>query len=121
MIDIKVDDNDNIVLENGDIAIVKDIEEIEQSLKIRLQMWLGEWFLDESLGLDFLGKIRKKNYSLQEVDKEIKRVIIETFGVVRILTYFSEVKKEDNLEKLKVKFSVSTIYSQNIDLERVLS
>lgn len=121
MIDIKVDDNDNIVIENGDIAIVKDAEEVEQSLKIRLKMWLGEWFLDESLGLDFLGKIFKKNYSKQDIDNEIKKVILGTFGVVRILAYSSEVIKENKLETLKVKFSVSTIYSQNIELERVLA
>lgn len=118
MIDFKIDlITGNLVIENGDFVLVRDADEVAQSLKIRLKMAVGNWFLDNRIGVDYFGKILKKNASEQEISTELRRVIQETQGVKGILSY-----SQTRLNRhLVVNFSVSTIYDENITINENLN
>lgn len=52
MIDIKLDSiTHDIVLQDGDIVLIDGIDSIKQGLTIRLAILIGEWFLDNRIGL----------------------------------------------------------------------
>lgn len=118
MIDIKIDPvTNNLVIENGDFVLVKDADEIAQSLRIRLRMALGNWFLDNRLGVDYFGIILKKGYSLSQIERELKRVIKETIGVTGITSYKQLVQDR----KLTVNFTVSTVYDESINIKEEIT
>jgi len=85
MIDIKLDDSGNVIIEDGDIAFVSEDDEIAQSVRIRLRTWLGEWFLDKDYGTNWLGRVFKRPFSQTQARKEIERVINGAIGVKRVL------------------------------------
>lgn len=62
--DLLIDPNTlELVIVNGDLALVSDINAIAQEIGIALRLFLGEWFLDETEGTPWfqqiLGKHRK--------------------------------------------------------------
>ncbi len=87
MIDIAIDDQANVVLENGDLALVSSDDEIAQSVRIRLRTWFGEWFLDKDYGTDWLGRVFKEPFSYTPARKEIERIILGTVGVKRVANF----------------------------------
>lgn len=126
MRDFKLNSTGNVAIENADFVVIQDDEEIAQSLKIRLKMWLdelgkGEWFLDSSLGVDYLRIVFKKHFDVVDIEAEIRRVITETFGVTRIEKYTQEIVREAKQnDVLKVKFTVLTIYSNFVQIDESL-
>lgn len=88
MRDFKLDPTTgDLDLSTGDIQFVTGDECIKQHLWIRLRLWFGEWFLDNSLGVDYLGKVLVKNPDLGRAETEIRRVILATQGVTRLVRY----------------------------------
>jgi hypothetical protein len=84
----------NLAIENGDLVIVENLEEIVQSLYIRLNLLIGTWFLDGRIGIDLFGKVLGKigaDVTLQTAEKEIRRVILETEGVKSITSFKIEI------------------------------
>lgn len=64
---------------------------VGQLVKTRLLLRLGEWFIDTSAGVDWANKILGRNTGATR-DRELRRVILRTEGVVSIVTgsYASE-------------------------------
>ena len=119
MIDVKIDfSTNNPVIENGDFVMVRDLDEILQSLHIRLNMLIGNWFLDNRIGVDYFGKILKKGATKQEIERELKRVIRETVGVTGILSF--TLKTDTAIRKLSVSFVVSTAYGNSDTINKEL-
>jgi hypothetical protein len=120
MIDFKIDfTTNNLSIENGDFVLVKDADEVAQSLRIRLKMALGEWFLDNRIGTDYFGKIFKKGATDEDISTELRRVILETQGVKAILSYSQS--RNTVTRKMTVSFTVSTIYDENISINENLN
>lgn len=80
MIDKKIDSNGNLVLASGTFDVLKDDNESEQNLRIRLQHIKGEWFLDPDSGLDMYGKILGKTFKENQAATEIRRVALISHG-----------------------------------------
>lgn len=55
--DFRLDREGDLVLQRGDLAMVSGVEEIAQRLRIRLRLFLGEWFLDEAAGVPYWEQI----------------------------------------------------------------
>lgn len=123
--DFKINSDGTLAMENGDFVIISGLDEVCQSLRIRLKMWLGEWFLDTRLGTDYLGKILVKNTpeNLKRAEAEIRRVIFETDHVLDILEYSQELQvvteNNININQLVVNFTVNTDFGQ-AELNEVL-
>lgn len=58
--DFLLNEDGDLAFIGGDLVLVRGAAAIRQEARIRLQTWLGEWFLDISRGIDFRGRIFAK-------------------------------------------------------------
>lgn len=87
------------------IFLTDSVEAVAQAILTRLQLWAGEWFLDDREGTDYQGKIL--GYGTQGTrDQEIKTRILETPGVVELIAYSSSITDR----QMKVAAEVRTQY-----------
>lgn len=87
MSDLLLVDKDISVSTEGDIRITSDkIVLARQALEVRLKTLLKEWFLDQRQGIDWVNILSQKNNQLL-IDTVIKRTIIETEFITRIVSY----------------------------------
>lgn len=72
----------DIVLQNGDLVLVDGLDWIRQRLEIRLDIQVGEWFLDITEGLPWRESILVRNPNLQAVRALFVSRILSTPGVI---------------------------------------
>ena len=82
-------------------------ENLAQRLKIRLQTFKGEWFLDGTIGIDYFNQIAGKNRSKAAVDAIIQGEILKEQEVLQITAYSSVVDK--TTRKITIQFTVRTV------------
>lgn len=75
--DLKYTGND-IVLENGDLAVVSGINQSAQQVRDRLLTFVSEWFLNLSYGVDYKKDILVKNPNMNIVNARLKKAINES-------------------------------------------
>lgn len=80
-IDIELDNEGDILIERGDLQLTKGTQAIAQRLKIRLQFFRGEWFLDDKPGVPWFQSILKKQVSPLSVATIFREEILATPGV----------------------------------------
>lgn len=77
--------------QNGDIgAITRHITGIPlvlQRVKIRLQTFLGEWILDQTVGLPFLAFAEQKPPDVNGISAVVQATIVSVPGVNRIRSF----------------------------------
>ena len=83
-------------------------EEIAQRVGVRLKKWLGEWFLNNEEGIDYLGLIFTRDYSPERVKTEIISQVLDVEGVTSIDDY-NQVKND---RELVVSFNLFTTDGQ---------
>lgn len=110
--DIALDAFGDLLFTDGDLSFVRGAEAVQQSLKIRLRFFQGEWFLDVNAGLPYSTQILVKNPNLVALRAIYRREIEETVGVGELrrllLTY-------DPARILKVQYSVVTDLGELIE------
>lgn len=62
-------------------------EEISQMIRTRLRLFYGEYFRNITVGTPWFQVILDKNATLTQRDSAIKRVIIQTEGVLQLLKF----------------------------------
>ena len=82
-------------------------ENLAQRLKIRLQTFKCEWFLDGTIGIDYFNQIAGKNRSKAAVDAIIQAEILKEQEVLQITAYSSVVDK--TTRKITIQFTVRTV------------
>ena len=56
--DIKLDENGNVSFSNGESDVTTiGAEDLAQRLYIRLNTFQGEWFMDNTLGVDYWNRL----------------------------------------------------------------
>lgn len=119
MKDVMLDDvTHDFVVVNYDLALVSEIDQIKQSIKMRLLALFSEWFLDTRVGVRYFDVICTKNPDLSLVDSLLKTAILETVGVTELVSYISELDKSNR--SLSVSFKVNTVYGETTDNLEVL-
>ena len=73
---------------------------VAQSVKTRLLLWQGEWFLDTSVGTPWMTEVLGA-HTQSLYDMAIRTVILQTPGVISIDNYSS------TLDQLKRNLSIS--------------
>ena len=108
--------NDTTSPEYGDLVIgsfidhrVEGIDGLVQRLKMRLLVFLGEWFLDDTRGVPYFQEILEKGTSYDQVSDAIKLVIAETPDVKKINSFTIRDSEFVN-RKIIISFSVSSVY-----------
>lgn len=74
----------DIALQNNDFILIDNAERISQQIKISLQFWLGEWFLNTTLGVPYLERICVKNPNLQHIRQIFRNTIQNVNGVTAV-------------------------------------
>jgi len=98
--------------------LASDAEATAQSVRTRLLMLLGEWFLDTGAGVPHLQSIMVKPANFPLAEALIKKTILETVGV-KSLNDFSLIF-DPNTRKMTVNASVSTIYEDISSIKVVI-
>jgi hypothetical protein len=86
---IQLVDNDLGII-NNNIVVIGGSNKIMQNIKTRLKTFLGEWFLDETIGLPYFQEIFVKGTSLSRIDTLFQQTILSTQGVIELRTYEGE-------------------------------
>ncbi len=117
MIDIKMNMTTNdLDITNFDLSLVDGIDQIKQKLKIRLQFFYGEWYLDTTKGVKYYEEILIKNPLFEKVSSILKTTILETPGVNELTSFTMNYVGE---RQLSVTFTVNTS-SGTLTLSEVL-
>lgn len=88
MSDLNMDFSTNdILIANGDMSMATGVDAIEQDLQQRLQVWLGEWFLDTSVGLPYKQSILVKNPNLDVIQADFVNETLDTPGITQMLDF----------------------------------
>ena len=99
-------DTGDLLIENFDAQLVRDLDSVEQALRVRLQFFLGEWFLDTTAGIPFYEDILIKNPNIPNIESILKAEILETEDVIELLSF--DTTFENRI--LAVSFKVRTEY-----------
>lgn len=90
-------------ISTGDLEILEGAEAIAQHLRIRLQFFFAEWFLDRRLGVPYYQKILIKNPGTNVVRAIIRKVVTSTPGVLALISL--DTAYEGTIRKLTVSFT----------------
>lgn len=83
------DTNDLIFVNGGCPVTVAQQDIVAQRLKITLQTFLGEWFLDTDLGIPYFQQILTKVRNKSTVDAIFQKAILSDPGVLEMVSYES--------------------------------
>lgn len=108
--DIKLDANGDIDISQQDLQLVGDLEAVEQSVKIRLQFFRGEWFSDESIGLPYFESVLIKNPNANLLSAVFRSEILGTVGIDSLASL--TLSQNSATRKLAVNFVASTDFGE---------
>lgn len=81
----------DLVLVNGDLVINTGVDAIRQNIIQRLRTYLGEWFLDNRVGVPFYQQILVKNPNKGVIDGIFQNTILGTAGMQSLNKYSSSI------------------------------
>ncbi len=107
--DLLLDPNTNdLVFKNGAITVTSSQSEIvAQRLKVTLYTFLGEWFLDDEVGVPYFQQIFGKARSKATVDVIFQNIISKDPGVVEIREFNSTLDNPSRGYSMSFKVRVS--------------
>jgi hypothetical protein len=93
-------------LVNGQLILAEDLEAIAQHVKVRLNWFLGEWFLDTREGIPYFRDVFVKSPSLLFLRSLFRAVILGTPGIDVINEFSLEV--DSAIRTLNIDFEAIT-------------
>lgn len=102
----KLDENGDIVT-NGTIFI-SGLEEIEQTIRTRLRLFLGEYFRDITDGTPWFEQILGKGTSMSAREAALRNRILRSPGVIRLTSFNTDF--DLNTRKYSVTVGVLTTF-----------
>jgi hypothetical protein len=77
-------DGDLDITEADGLRFTTGLTAIKQGVRRRMQMFLGEWFLDESLGVDYWGSVLGQKFNEARVLQAFRPALLASPGVISI-------------------------------------
>lgn len=108
----------DLVISKYDLHLVESTDATAQRLKVKLKIFLGEYFLNTLFGLPYYEQVFKKNPDLAAVEAQIKAAIKNTYDVKEILSFSMEL--DNAARSLYVNFAVRTLSGDTITMNEVL-
>lgn len=68
-------------LTGGTLSLVEGGQEIAQKIQARLRFFLGEWFLDQDIGIPYYQRIFQKGVTQNEVQAILQETVESIAGV----------------------------------------
>lgn len=104
----KLGPSDDYTFGNGQQDFWRDVPEaVGQSVKTRLLLWLGEWYLNITEGTPYMQGVFGK-HSVDVANTTIQDRALRTFGVTKLKNYLAE--RDPDTRNLSVEFDIDTIY-----------
>lgn len=94
----------------GVFSTVADAEAVPQGIRIRVGMFLGECYLDESIGVDYIDSILIKNPDPLVVRALISDAIASTPDVTNVIG--AQLVQESATRDASIEYSADTIYGE---------
>jgi len=108
---LALDSDGDLKIENNTLSFVDGIDYVAQCLKIRLQFFLGEWFLNTTLGVPYFQEILVKNPNRIAVNNYIQMTILNSPNIQKITQYNADFDVGQT-RQLRVQFSAITDYGE---------
>ena len=107
--DILLDvDTHDLVFINGETPVTPTIRtSVAQRLKIMLQTFLGEWFMDIDSGVPYFESIFGKVLNKSAVDLILQSKILEDPGVIEIVSFDSSVDNQRRIYSMSFRVRTS--------------
>lgn len=115
MISKALGSSNDLIIENGKIRTVSNAAEVVQSVRTRLQFYLGEWFLNVEVGTPYHQAILVKPADVATIEAIIRERILATPGVDKLNGFSLSYSKRN----LTITYSANTTYG-TINEEEVL-
>ena len=112
MRDFLLDDDNDIVITDRDLATVDDPAAIAQNVRQRLSMFTNEWFLNLGEGTPWFEDILVKGQRQYVVEDTLKARIRDTPGITD-LAQFELVQSSERA--ISVSFTATTATGQSVD------
>lgn len=93
----------DLALVGGTLAFVDGPQLVRQRLMSRFRFFLGEWFLDQRLGVPYFRDVLVKNPDLGVIRSLFRRLILTTPGVLSLTSF--ELLYDDSARTLSFDFS----------------
>lgn len=93
----------DVEIVNGDLVLVTGVDEIQQNVLQNLKTFLGEWFLDNTIGVPYFQQILIKNPDQSKIDAIIQNTIADTPGIIQLLTYSSTIDTKNRSLSISFK------------------
>ena len=106
MSDIRLDQSGDIALEAGQLSLNDGIESIRQHLQVRLRFFLGEWFLDQTVGVPYFQNVFVDRPRANVLTTVFKREILATPGVIELEDFALSIDRATRT--LSVSFKAKT-------------
>lgn len=105
-------------IKNFDFDLTSGAQSTAQRLKVRLLVFLREWFLNQNFGQPYYEQVFRKAPDIALIEDAFKATILSTPRVIEILDF--ELDFNANVRKLFLNFSVSTL-DGTIEIREVLN
>jgi hypothetical protein len=113
--DLKVNSTGDLDITNNRLSFVEDVEYIAQAWAIRLKTIMGEWILDQRIGIPYLQHVLVKNPNMNLVREIFRRATYSTPGIKEI-TFF-EMSLNNTTRELSIEIAGIT---ENLDTFRFI-
>lgn len=113
--DFLLGDDGDLAVVNGNFALVGgETDEanqaaVKQAIACRLRMFLGEYFLDESVGVDYFGQILVRNPDPQVIRELLRQTIAGTPDVVDVVG--ADLLLDSPTRSASISYTVQSVYS----------
>jgi hypothetical protein len=85
--DLELTGDSDLLIENFDLQLISGADAIAQRVWIRLRIFKGEWYLDNTLGMPYFQSILKKAPDQITVTTAFKDMILGTPGIASLLSF----------------------------------
>ena len=94
--DIQLGSDGKILLTGNRLTMIRDRPTlVAQRLSVRLRTYLGEWFLDTPMGIDWFADVLLKNVTKETVDNIIQSEVLKDSYVLSVNKFSSRVDKRN--------------------------
>ena len=86
MTDVLLNECGDIDYTDGKLTILTGVDAIRQRWLIYIRTFLGEWFLDQAIGVPYIQQILKKGISRQVIKQVFTTATLQVPGVVQVVS-----------------------------------
>lgn len=121
--DIALDDDGDLLIENGDFVLITGQDAMKQRIKIALQMYLGEYKLDSSKGVAYLPVDGTAEFlfdkSLDQSTREaiVKDAILRITGVTAIIAFALDIDRSTRVATITTTVATNEGIIENVQVE----